>query len=1329
MDCSSEQLRRSQSVSIITQNVPTPSDACKSGEAVFSTCTSSEALQPSAEKKQRLGVKESKEIRSVEPQNWAIIFESYPVWIFSLTPDIILKIYLPNFDSWTAFRNALLSTANSGAIVIYDAIVSRLGRRKFLFKDPPPDCVWLVSGSINYINGHLLARPGLGVVDSYNRGRRLPSSALRLVQLQHNRCGGATTFRTLWCSSKKLILHTSAFRRSIRDFLDYGNIKGTFFDHLPPTALTEDDLLPFHKPDSLITIKHLHRYLQRRLSGFELGLFWGLPRSLATNVTSSVDLPLMPVHITDHVLSEFLTTLPSTPLRRATATQFPLPLIPHDVGGTYISSLKRILPHTWRDEAETHLRAAKHDDAPVNFGLWNWRVRGLFRDASDSVLDCVRRFLLRHAQRQLYLEFIKFLWDTHPNEYGAWLQHHGCYSRVTSMSPTRGGTRFLPWTFSRHVSSDDPVISSSRTASWSAEFLRDLRIGSEAVTKILNSTFWEWNQGSSLLFWRWPLEFRRAARDGFPPYFLYEPPHNKSRQGKIKNDEVDVIWSKMKKFLERNYITIVKPSFVKNLTHFFIVPKGDQDVRMVFNGTKSGLTDALWAPSFWLPNAVSMLRSLSFGHKSVDIDLGKHFLNHPIHETLVSLSAIDLTPFRAQIAKDLPHLSPNLHDKGTPIYGAWSRAWMGAKPSPEWAVRFYYVAEEFVRGNQTDKANPFFFDKVVVNAPGDPTFNPGLPWVFKYDSIKKRVAGDVKAYVDDLRSLGYSLEHAWILAKQIASRLQYLGIQDAPRKRRIDQGPWAGTVYGTTVDEVTVSVTIDKWNKGKAYIQELIDFTGWDPDMTKLNDISIPDVELNFKHLERVRGYLCHLAMTFPILFPYLKGFHLTLCSHLPGRDKEGWKRQDLEKIAESQVLLEKFGIQENETPSPNPTTIKGVPRFYTCLSALSLFFTQEQPPRRSCRKSKFHFLVYGFVDASKSGLGSTKSWDDKLTVRMGTWGSDTEDESSNWREFTNLVEDLEEEEKTGDLKDSWIILATDNSTVEGCLYKGNSPSMKLYDLVVRLRALELRTGSFILVTHVAGKRMVAQGTDGVSRGSLREGVCLGDAMTAYCPWGKSPTQRSPLLLEWIKDWFATKSELLEPRTWFSRGHDHKGGHLDENGFWRPTIQSGLLIWDLPPVAADAAIEELRKARMKRRTSTHLVVVPKLFTPLWMKQLYKVADLILFIPPYFSFWNESMFESLCIGFCFPFLRHRPWQLKRAPKLLELGRKVHVLCKENRLDPRDLLRELLRFTRRLPSLSRDQLWKVLHFGRSDDLSGKKRKLSVDRREGSRKVARSVEGSAP
>jgi hypothetical protein len=70
--------------------------------------------------------------------------------------------------------------------------------------------------------------------------------------------------------------------------------------------------------------------------------------------------------------------------------------------------------------------------------------------------------------------------------------------------------------------------------------------------------------------------------------------------------------------------------------------------------------------------------------------------------------------------------------------------------------------------------------------------------------------------------------------------------------------------------------------------------------------------------------------------------------------------------------------------------------------------------------------------------------------------GSDSEDNSSNFREFENVVDTLREEAKAGNLKDALIILCTDSSTVESALVKGNSSSKKLFILTLEVRQLEM---------------------------------------------------------------------------------------------------------------------------------------------------------------------------------------------------------------------------------------------------------------------------------
>ena len=50
---------------------------------------------------------------------------------------------------------------------------------------------------------------------------------------------------------------------------------------------------------------------------------------------------------------------------------------------------------------------------------------------------------------------------------------------------------------------------------------------------------------------------------------------------------------------------------------------------------------------------------------------------------------------------------------------------------------------------------------------------------------------------------------------------------------------------------------------------------------------------------------------------------------------------------------------------------------------------------------------------------------------KIGTWRSDSETKSSNYRELNNLVEETEAEARAGNLSDSELFLFTDNSTTE----------------------------------------------------------------------------------------------------------------------------------------------------------------------------------------------------------------------------------------------------------------------------------------------------------
>jgi hypothetical protein len=57
---------------------------------------------------------------------------------------------------------------------------------------------------------------------------------------------------------------------------------------------------------------------------------------------------------------------------------------------------------------------------------------------------------------------------------------------------------------------------------------------------------------------------------------------------------------------------------------------------------------------------------------------------------------------------------------------------------------------------------------------------------------------------------------------QVASLSNFLGFQDAPRKRRFPDripGAWAGTVALTTEEGVFASVTQERWDKSKTILK------------------------------------------------------------------------------------------------------------------------------------------------------------------------------------------------------------------------------------------------------------------------------------------------------------------------------------------------------------------------------------------------------------------------------------------------------------------------------------------------------------------------------
>ncbi|KAL7573759.1 hypothetical protein ACA910_007790 [Epithemia clementina (nom. ined.)] len=112
---------------------------------------------------------------------------------------------------------------------------------------------------------------------------------------------------------------------------------------------------------------------------------------------------------------------------------------------------------------------------------------------------------------------------------------------------------------------------------------------------------------------------------------------------------------------------------------------------------------------------------------------------------------------------------------------------------------------------------------VILNLPGDSTYNPACQWVYK---VRKggEIASNVHAYVDNMRETGSTEEEAWKAASHTAKAAAFYGLQDAARKRRPPSqtpGAWAGALIITGPAGIYKLVSDERWEKTKEHVANL----------------------------------------------------------------------------------------------------------------------------------------------------------------------------------------------------------------------------------------------------------------------------------------------------------------------------------------------------------------------------------------------------------------------------------------------------------------------------------------------------------------------------
>jgi hypothetical protein len=216
--------------------------------------------------------------------------------------------------------------------------------------------------------------------------------------------------------------------------------------------------------------------------------------------------------------------------------------------------------------------------------------------------------------------------------------------------------------------------------------------------------------------------------------------------------------------------------------------------------------------------------------------------------------------------------------------------------------------------------------------------------------------------------------------------------------------------------------------------------------------------------------------------------------------------------------------------------------------------------------------------------------------------------------------------------------------------------------------------------------------------------------MLSFIDLALSATKRHPPILDFVKSWLETASSgaahVLLERQWFVEGHRNISGRKDHRGVWMPlhAANGRSYIWAPPPVIADVALEECLKAMHKRTDAYHMLLIPRLYSPLWLRLFYKLPNFVFHVSPGSRFWPSSMHEPLFVGISLPMLSRAPWTLRGMLLLVGMERSLCKLPDCNETNGGNILRELLRIPRRVAGLSKGMARKLLRLPGSGEVSG-------------------------
>ena len=156
----------------------------------------------------------------------------------------------------------------------------------------------------------------------------------------------------------------------------------------------------------------------------------------------------------------------------------------------------------------------------------------------------------------------------------------------------------------------------------------DMELGCDCLRRAGDADWWEWRGGSTLFYWRWPPYLKSLVTEGHPSWLLGElPRYIQPQHCEQDKNTCTKVKTKLENILSKGYIA---RGTVTSLTSYFAIPKGNNDIYLVYNASRSGLNKVLWAPSFPLPSVDTHTDMVEPSSWMAELDIGEQFLEFPL---------------------------------------------------------------------------------------------------------------------------------------------------------------------------------------------------------------------------------------------------------------------------------------------------------------------------------------------------------------------------------------------------------------------------------------------------------------------------------------------------------------------------------------------------------------------------------------------------------------------------------------------------------------------------------------------------------------------------